>query len=312
MALDTGAPYELPYPEDTDVPDGPGQIQALAEQVHAKLAAIDAALIARVPPGVVFYTAAADAPAGYLALAPDPGDVSRSAYADLFAEIGVQHGSGDGSTTFGLPNVERKFILGADAEFSVGEEGGEEDVTLTTAQLPSHTHGDGSLAAASAGGHTHSVGTLAVESGGAHSHGDGTLSTDSHGGHSHGDGSLGTSTHGGHKHNSAIVNVVTDHSGSSDVLLGPASIYGGGPLDTNTAGAHSHDVTGSTASGGSHSHDVTGSTSSAGAHTHSLTGATASNGNHSHDVTGATSATGSGNSHTNMPPWIALLPIIKT
>lgn len=37
MADDTGLPHELPFPEATDPPNGPAQIEALADQVAARL-----------------------------------------------------------------------------------------------------------------------------------------------------------------------------------------------------------------------------------------------------------------------------------
>lgn len=39
--------------------------------------------------------------------------VSRTTYADLFAKIGTTYGSGDGSTTFNLPNLTDRFIQGS-------------------------------------------------------------------------------------------------------------------------------------------------------------------------------------------------------
>lgn len=39
--------------------------------------------------------------------------VSRTTYADLFAKIGTTYGTGDGSTTFNLPNLTDKFIQGS-------------------------------------------------------------------------------------------------------------------------------------------------------------------------------------------------------
>lgn len=40
----------------------------------------------------------------------------------------------------GRPDLRDKFVLGAGATHSVGEEGGSEEVTLTVAQMPSHRH----------------------------------------------------------------------------------------------------------------------------------------------------------------------------
>lgn len=54
------------------------------------------------PIGSVIAFAGNNAPVGYLMC--DGSAVSRETYADLFAVIGTTYGSGDGSTTFNLPN----------------------------------------------------------------------------------------------------------------------------------------------------------------------------------------------------------------
>ena len=47
--------------------------------------------------------------------------VSRTTYAALFAVIGTRYGSGDGSTTFNLPNLHHKFIEGTNTVSEVGQ-----------------------------------------------------------------------------------------------------------------------------------------------------------------------------------------------
>lgn len=47
--------------------------------------------------------------------------VSRTTYAALFAVIGTKYGSGDGSTTFNLPNLHYKFIEGTNTQSEVGQ-----------------------------------------------------------------------------------------------------------------------------------------------------------------------------------------------
>lgn len=73
--------------------------------------------------------------------------VSRTAYAELFAVIGTTYGTGDGSTTFNIPDLRGRVAIGSglgsasDAvERNIGQMGGNEKVTLTTSQLPSHKH----------------------------------------------------------------------------------------------------------------------------------------------------------------------------
>ena len=75
----------------------------------AKLAA-DAA----VPAGAVMPFAMNSAPFGWLAANGDA--VSRSTYAALFSAIGTTHGSGDGSTTFNLPDLRGIFVRGSGSQ----------------------------------------------------------------------------------------------------------------------------------------------------------------------------------------------------
>lgn len=67
-----------------------------------------------VPAGSVFWLATQTAPEGYLIC--DGSAVSRTEYVDLFATIGTTFGSGDGSTTFALPNLQAAFIRGAGSQ----------------------------------------------------------------------------------------------------------------------------------------------------------------------------------------------------
>ena len=63
------------------------------------------------PAGAVFAFAANSTPAGCLLC--NGAAVSRTTYAALFAAIGTTYGTGDGSTTFNLPNLTDKFIQGS-------------------------------------------------------------------------------------------------------------------------------------------------------------------------------------------------------
>ena len=62
----------------------------------------------------------------------------------LFSILGTTYG-GNGTTTFGLPNLQGRYPMhwGNGAGLSprqLGETGGTETVTLTAAQVPAHTH----------------------------------------------------------------------------------------------------------------------------------------------------------------------------
>lgn len=77
-------------------------------------------------------------PVGYLL--EDGSAVSRTDYAALFAVIGTTFGSGDGSTTFNLPDSRGRVTVNlnnSDSEFnSIGETSGAKTQTLTSAQVP--------------------------------------------------------------------------------------------------------------------------------------------------------------------------------
>lgn len=58
----------------------------------------------------------------------------------LFQLIGTTFG-GDGQNTFGLPDLRGRVPVHQGSGFVVGELGGAEAISLTTAQIPQHTHG---------------------------------------------------------------------------------------------------------------------------------------------------------------------------
>jgi len=65
-----------------------------------------------IPSGAVQYFAMQVAPKGWLIA--DGTAILRTEYADLFAAIGTQYGTGDDSTTFNLPDLRGEFIRGFD------------------------------------------------------------------------------------------------------------------------------------------------------------------------------------------------------
>lgn len=110
------------------------------------------------PIGAYAFIAGEKAPTGWLRA--DGQAVSRTEYAGLYREIGTTYGSGDGSTTFNLPNVNlaNRTLVGSsgDGEFALGNTTGEKEHTLTIDEMPSHEHttdgkftfyGDGSSSA---------------------------------------------------------------------------------------------------------------------------------------------------------------------
>lgn len=104
-----------------------------------------------VPLGCVLDYWGATPPDGYLFAAGQA--VSRITYADLFALIGTVAGVGDGSTTFNLPDYRAavaagkadmggtlKTLLSDFAAATLGAIFGTQNHTLTTAQMPGHSH----------------------------------------------------------------------------------------------------------------------------------------------------------------------------
>src|ERR1700679_456469 len=70
--------------------------------------------------------------------------MSIAEYEALFNLIGTTYG-GDGVNTFNLPNLQSRvpFHMGANSmgdNFIIGQIAGSESVTLTTLQIPSHSH----------------------------------------------------------------------------------------------------------------------------------------------------------------------------
>jgi len=94
--------------------------------------------------------------------------ISRTSYATLFTLVGTTFGAGDGSTTFNIPDLRGRTPFGKDDMggsaasritvaggntdgTSLGGTGGAQNHTLTTAEIPLHTH----TAAVTDPGHSH-------------------------------------------------------------------------------------------------------------------------------------------------------------
>ena len=84
--------------------------QAAASSETNAAASAAAAALAITPTGSVLAFAGSTSPDGWLLC--DGSAVSRTDYADLYAVIGTTYGSGNGTTTFNLPNLTDKFIQG--------------------------------------------------------------------------------------------------------------------------------------------------------------------------------------------------------
>lgn len=90
------------------------------------------------PAGIVQPFAGSIAPQGYLLC--DGSAVSRTDYADLFTTIGTIYGAGDGTTTFNVPDLSGRVVLGISQGHALGSFGGEISHVLTEQELPTHSH----------------------------------------------------------------------------------------------------------------------------------------------------------------------------
>jgi len=103
------------------------------------------------PAGIIAPFAGTSAPSGWLACQGQA--ISRSTYATLFTAIGTTWGSGDGSTTFNLPDLRGVFLRGTGTNATGSSSGavGPSVGTYAADTYLNHSH------TATDSGHTHST-----------------------------------------------------------------------------------------------------------------------------------------------------------
>ena len=142
-----------------------------------------------IPSATIIPWSNSSIPSGFLEC--NGAAVSRSTYSALFAIVGTTYGTGDGSSTFNVPDLQDNLPIGKSGTKALGSTGGANTVqstgnvggstanaTLSSPQIASHSH----PAAAPAGGNPSNAempysggfrnpgGTGSAGGGGGHSH----------------------------------------------------------------------------------------------------------------------------------------------
>lgn len=241
--------------------------------------------LALIPTGTIWQYAATSAPTGWLTC--DGTAVSRATYATLFALVATTYGVGDGSTTFNLPDLQRRTPIGKGAADSLGNSDGVAagSRALThTHTTPAHYHGMGTGA------------TLNITSSGAALSG---IETSTHV-HS---GTTGAGT--AHTHTNTISafspNGTTNGTRVANTNLSTNQTNNTTACVIDSESAHTHAfVTGNQS--GNHQHNVP-------AHTHASTDVAGLIGLVTGGVNGNAAMTSGSNNNTN---YLVLQYIIKT
>ena len=110
---------------------------------------VDVGYYSGLPLGAIIAYPSATVPSGSFKLC-DGQEISRETYADLYNLFTIApntiytYGAGNGLTTFNVPNIKGKTIVGydiGDAEFKpIGKTGGEKAHKLIIDEIPGHTH----------------------------------------------------------------------------------------------------------------------------------------------------------------------------
>lgn len=244
-----------------------------------------------IPVGTVVSFAGSSAPEGWLLCNGEA--VSRTGYANLWATISTTYGSGDGSTTFNVPNALGRTIVGAGSGAglttrSLSATGGAESVTLTGAQSGTSAHDHGNTIGAT-------TGTVSADHAHNANHGHTASSGDQSATHNH---YLGSHSH-------SYKTAATATAGTNRAILtgtGSGATTGGINDETIAAAGYTY------SNNGGHTHPITvdGNNFNTGGitvnHTHAVTIAGG--------VSTATEANAT-SSHENMMPFLVLNYIIK-
>jgi microcystin-dependent protein len=86
--------------------------------------------------------------------------INRVTYAGYFALVGTTYGVGDGTTTFNVPDRRKRVGVGAGTGYTLGATGGAATHTLTTDEMPTHSHTADHTHTTNETPHTHTTAAL--------------------------------------------------------------------------------------------------------------------------------------------------------
>jgi microcystin-dependent protein len=207
--LTLSPPSSMPGNYTITLPPTPASVAPMLMDSSGNISTNTALYNAFAPTGVLLPFGGSSAPAGWLLC--NGAAVSRTTYATLFSIIGVTFGSGDGSTTFNVPNTGGVFIRGAGSQTIGGTPYSGSLGATQTDQFRSHSHNDA--------GHGH------VDSG--HLHGAGYYA----GGQFLSSGSVNYVI----QNNIAGSTGFSTNTGSANIQIGNANIQPTGGSETNPA-----------------------------------------------------------------------------
>ncbi len=177
------------------------------------------------PVGSITCYAGDTAPTGWLLC--DGAEKSQTTYSRLYSVLGSKYGAAS-TGHFKLPNMTNKFPLGKSGSRSLGDTGGNNTVTLSTANMPAHTH------------------SVTVDSAGSHSH----TATDSGHTHTYDDAYFAENRPGGSNNNFGT-SASTDGDNSFYYRSGPVTNTGYANISVGNNGSHNHTATASSTGSGS-------------------------------------------------------------
>ena len=210
------------------------------------------------------------------------------------------------------PDLRDRFVLGAGNSYSVNDTGGSETVSISTSNMPSHTH--------TVNSHSHSLPS--------HSH---TVSSHTHsiGNHTHSFSGSGTGTSGVQSDNHYHSGNTSDAGHHNHRYVTHSSLFTG-DYHTEAVNANMGNVAATTGDAGTHAHyfdtlgvsedhthdttvSISGTTGGGSGNTGSASPSTSTVSSTSTGTTsGSTTGTGSGTALNVMPKYYALCYIMKT